>query len=172
MFFSKDCSLCRPHLNCMTPCAKLNCPIRHLRKIMYYLDSAIHTLDICLYFFTFSELAEAVIRAKNRNVVVRIILEDSMTHSDRSQLMNFYKEGIKPVFKQLDFLVHHKFVIIDNNILLTGSINWTKSAFFGNFENVLVTNESAIVKPFVHEFERILTMLTAIETNSENLITH
>lgn len=57
---------------------------------------------------------------------------------------------------------------------MTGSINWTKSAFFGNFENVLVTNESAIVKPFVNEFERILTMLTATttETNSETLDIH
>ncbi|KYN35511.1 Phospholipase D6 [Trachymyrmex septentrionalis] len=168
MFFSQDSSLCRPHLRCMQPCEKLNCSIRYLKRIIYYLDSAIHTLDICIYFFTFVDLAEAVIRAKNRNVVVRIILEDSMTHSDRSQLMNFYKEGIKPVFKELDVLVHHKFVIIDNNILLTGSINWTKTAFFGNFENVLVTNESAIVKPFVQEFERILTMFTATETKSEN----
>ncbi|KYQ51149.1 Phospholipase D6 [Trachymyrmex zeteki] len=174
MFFSQDCTLCRPHLRCMKPCAKLNCPVRHLRRIIYYLDSAIHTLDICIYFFTFTELAEAIIRAKNRNVVVRIILEDSMTHTDKSQIMNFYKEGIKPVFKSLDVLVHHKFVIIDNNIVMTGSINWTKSAFFGNFENVLVTNESAIVKPFVNEFERILTMLTATttETNSETLDIH
>ncbi|KYM92172.1 Phospholipase D6 [Atta colombica] len=169
MFFSQDSSLCRSHLKRMKPCKKLNCPIRHLKKIIHYLDSAIHTLDICLYFFTFVELAEAVIRAKNRNVVVRIILEDSMTCTDRSRLMNFYKEGIKPITKPLDVLVHHKFVIIDNNILITGSINWTKSAFFGNFENVLMTNESAIVKPFIHEFERMLTILTVTETNSENL---
>jgi len=67
--------------------------------------------------------------------------------------------------------MHHKFVIIDNNILISGSINWTKSAFFGNFENVLVTNESAIVQPFINEFERIWRMLNAIttETNSRNL---
>jgi len=67
--------------------------------------------------------------------------------------------------------MHHKFVIIDNNILISGSINWTKSAFFGNFENVLVTNESAIVEPFINEFERIWAMLNAIttETNSRNL---
>ncbi|KAG5311919.1 ZUC hydrolase, partial [Pseudoatta argentina] len=168
MFFSQDSALCRPHLKCMQPCRKQNCPIRYLKKIIYYLDSAIYTLDICLYFFTFVELAEAVIRAKNRNVVVRIILEDSMTYTDRSRLMTFCKEGIKPVVKQLDVLVHHKFVIIDNNILITGSINWTKSAFFGNFENVLITNESAIVKPFIYEFERMLTMLTDTETNSEN----
>lgn len=55
--------------------------------------------------------------------------------------------------------MHHKFVIIDNNILITGSINWTMTAFFGNFENIMVTNEAALVKPFADEFERIWTML-------------
>lgn len=72
--------------------------------------------------------------------------------------------------------MHHKFVIIDNNILISGSINWTRSAFFGNFENALVTNEPAIVKPFINEFERIWTMLqfnsTTAEVNSNNLNIH
>lgn len=31
MFFSKDSTLCRSHLGHMMPCAKLNCPVRHLR---------------------------------------------------------------------------------------------------------------------------------------------
>lgn len=85
-----------------------------------------------------------------------------------------YFTGIKPRSKQLDTLMHHKFVIIDNKILISGSINWTKSAFFGNFENVLVTNESAIVKPFINEFERIWTMFNVItaEDNSRNLNVH
>ncbi|XP_018405489.1 PREDICTED: mitochondrial cardiolipin hydrolase [Cyphomyrmex costatus] len=174
MFFSQDCILCRSHLTIMKPCAKLNCSVRYLRRIIHYLDFATYTLDVCIYFFTFPELAEAIIKAKNRNVIVRIIMEESMGRNDNSQLMNFYKEGIKPISKQLDVLMHHKFVIIDNNILITGSINWTKSAFFGNFENVIVTNESAIVKPFINEFERIFTMLTATttEADSKNLDIH
>lgn len=172
MFFSKDSSLCRTHLECMKPCAALNCPIRHLRTIINYLDSATDTLDVCLYFFTFPALAEAIIRAKNRNVVVRMILDESMAQNDTSQIMSFYNEGIKLISKKLDTLMHHKFVVIDNNILISGSINWTKSAFFGNFENMLITNESAIVKPFINEFERIWTMLNVnktTEANSKNL---
>jgi len=115
------------------------------------------------------ELAEAIIRAKKRNVIIRMILDESMSQNDTSQIMNFYKEGIKLKSKQLDVLMHHKFVVIDNNTLITGSINWTKSAFFGNFENVLVTNESALVKPFINEFERIWTMLNTIATKPDSI---
>lgn len=75
--------------------------------------------------------------------------------------------GLKPKVKRLNFLIHHKFAIIDNDIVITGSVNWTASAFFGNFENIIVTNEIAIVKPFINEFESIWTMLNSIETNPE-----
>lgn len=57
--------------------------------------------------------------------------------------------------------MHHKFIIIDNNILITGSTNWTMAAFFGNFENLMVTSESRLVKPFINEFEEIWAMVNA-----------
>ncbi|KAL0102457.1 hypothetical protein PUN28_018016 [Cardiocondyla obscurior] len=161
MFFSKDSNLCRSHLGLkLTPCMKLNCAVRYVRRLIQYLDSATDSLDICMYFFTFPDLAKAVINAKHRNVVIRMILDESMTQNDRSQIINFYKEGIQPVSQKLDILMHHKFAIIDNKILISGSINWTKSAFFGNFENVLVTDEVAIVKPFIYEFEKMWTMFS------------
>jgi len=58
------------------------------------LDSATDTLDVCIYFFTFPDLAEAIIKAKKRNVVVRMIVDESMAQNDTSQIMNFYKEGL------------------------------------------------------------------------------
>jgi len=66
--------------------------------------------------------------------------------------------------KELGTLMHHKFVIIDKNILITSSVNWTMSAFFGNFESIFVINEHAAVVPFVNEFERIWTMLDSINS--------
>lgn len=63
--------------------------------------------------------------------------------------------------------MHHKFVVIDNNILITGSTNWTMAAFFGNFENLMVTNESGLVEPFINEFENIWTMFNATEAESK-----
>ncbi|XP_070160616.1 mitochondrial cardiolipin hydrolase [Polyergus mexicanus] len=167
MFFSKESALCRPHLECRQLCRKANCAVGYFRKIINYLDSATDTLDICMYFFTCLPLVKAIINAHKRGVVVRIVLDESMTQNDGSQIMCFYKEGIKPKFKQLDVLMHHKFVIIDNNILITGSTNWTMAAFFGNFENLMVTNESGLVKPFINEFENIWMMFNATEAYSK-----
>lgn len=51
--------------------------------------------------------------------------------------------------------MHHKFMIIDNQILTFGSFNWTSQAVTGNLESLLVTNDQLIVKPFCTEFQRL-----------------
>lgn len=51
--------------------------------------------------------------------------------------------------------MHHKFCIIDDEVLITGSYNWTKNAARG-FENIIVaTHEFDLVKQYKHEFEDV-----------------
>ena len=63
--------------------------------------------------------------------------------------------GIVVRMKKFPFLMHHKFVIIDEQILAFGSFNWTTQAVTGNFESVLVTNDQQTVKPFCREFQKL-----------------
>ncbi len=51
--------------------------------------------------------------------------------------------------------MHHKFAIADNDLLLTSSYNWTRSAATSNRENVLVTDDPRAVGNFASEFERL-----------------
>ena len=51
--------------------------------------------------------------------------------------------------------MHHKFAIADNDLLLTGSYNWTRSASTENNENVIVTNHEKLVAPFREEFDKM-----------------
>ena len=62
-----------------------------------------------------------------------------------SQLKDSYvgelqKNGAFVRVKKSDYLMHHKFAIIDGKNLITGSFNWTMQAAMGNYENVLITN--------------------------------
>lgn len=49
--------------------------------------------------------------------------------------------------------MHHKFFIVDRKLLITGSANWTTQAFFGNCENILITNHEDLVSKFIQEFD-------------------
>ena len=51
--------------------------------------------------------------------------------------------------------MHHKFMVVDNKSLLTGSYNWTVSAMRYNHENILITEEAGVVRSFLKEFENL-----------------
>lgn len=51
--------------------------------------------------------------------------------------------------------MHHKFAVMDGQLLITGSLNWTLTAVQSNMENILVTEEPDLVQPFIKEFNKL-----------------
>jgi mitochondrial cardiolipin hydrolase len=51
--------------------------------------------------------------------------------------------------------MHHKFVVIDGRLLVTGSFNWTRQAIMGNRENLIVTDLPELVSSYLSEFEQL-----------------
>ncbi|MCL2924597.1 MAG: DUF655 domain-containing protein [Trichodesmium sp. MAG_R04] len=56
--------------------------------------------------------------------------------------------------------LHHKFGIIDNLIVITGSQNWTKAANKNNDETLLVIESSTVAAHFDREFQRLYRTAT------------
>ena len=53
--------------------------------------------------------------------------------------------------------MHHKVFIIDEKVVITGSMNPSKSGNENNDENVIIIEDEKIAKKYVDEFENILT---------------
>ena len=51
--------------------------------------------------------------------------------------------------------MHDKFVVIDDDIVITGSFNWTVQAAKANQENVLITDRPFYVFQYKEEFKRL-----------------
>lgn len=51
--------------------------------------------------------------------------------------------------------MHHKFALLDGRKLITGSLNWTMTAVQSNKENVIVTEEPELVRPYEDEFNKL-----------------
>uniref|UniRef100_A0A1B6GEV7 Mitochondrial cardiolipin hydrolase n=1 Tax=Cuerna arida TaxID=1464854 RepID=A0A1B6GEV7_9HEMI len=137
-------------------CSSKNCSFYNLSRMLHYLNSAESSLDVCLYLITMKDLGSAVIKAQKRGVKVRVICDEDMANGSGSQILSFQGNGL-PVkyFRKSTRLMHHKFAIIDKRILMSGSLNWTMQAFFGNWENIIITTERTIVREFLTEFERL-----------------
>ena len=51
--------------------------------------------------------------------------------------------------------MHNKFAVIDNEIVITGSYNWTASAGERNDENLLVIDDNYIVERYQDQFNNL-----------------
>ena len=52
---------------------------------------------------------------------------------------------------------HHKFAVIDEVVVLTGSMNWSESTEAWNYENVVTIRDSQIAKAYSKEFDSLFT---------------
>ena len=64
-------------------------------------------------------------------------------------------EGIPVKLDKNRYKMHHKVLIIDGRLLMTGSYNFTKSANRNNDENVLIIDSEEIVGEYLKEFYRL-----------------
>ena len=143
-----------------------------LEKLRSYLIKAIKSIDICLFNITSEQLSDYVTNTIEKGVKVRLIVDGSTFESSGSQVKKFLAAGAfvrsswKPSLmsdnfsgdKRItngDYLMHHKFAIIDESILVTGSFNWTMQALMGNNENIIITTEPRILNPFIEEFTNL-----------------
>ncbi|OOV19548.1 phospholipase D-like domain-containing protein [Flavobacterium sp. LM4] len=124
-------------------------------------------LQIAVTWFTNHELYNAIIKkleTPNFNLEL-IVLNDRI--NNKKEGVNFQKLidlKAKFYYSNVENMVHHKFCIIDNEIVITGSYNWTYYAENRNWENVLISDDSQVVKNYVEEFERIKSVHKLVET--------
>lgn len=50
---------------------------------------------------------------------------------------------------------HHKFAVVDHELLINGSFNWSRQAVLGNEENVVLMRNGGLVASFMEQFERL-----------------
>lgn len=125
-------------------------------KVVHYLNSAVTTLDICVFSITYNVLGDAIIEAHKRGVKVRVISDDEQAKNPGADIERLQQAGV-PLKVDLDpkAHMHNKFVLIDKQILLTGSFNWTKQAALKNNENFMATNDEYLIEKYGEEYERL-----------------
>ncbi len=135
------------------------------------LDGARQKLSIATYFFTSRPLAAAVKRAYERGINIQVII-DGTNESDYSKGFYLRKHGVdvryarglpkkmrksrKAKYRVKKYgIMHHKFVVVDDRLVATGSYNWTASAEKWNRENLLIINSASLARRYTQEFDRI-----------------
>jgi DNA uptake protein ComE-like DNA-binding protein len=108
-----------------------------------------------MYTFTDQEIALSLANAQKRGVKVRVYLDRSQIESTYSISRFLVQNGIKVRISSNNYIMHHKFAVIDNRVLLTGSYNWTASANNRNDENLMVIDDPEIITRYQNQFEKL-----------------
>jgi len=125
------------------------------QELIALINQATSTIDMALFTFTDDQLGAAVIRAHQRGVTVRVVLDGQNANSTGSEVEKLHTAGIPVRVDSASGRFHHKFVVIDGEIVITGSYNWSNAADDANFENVVVIHCPEIAAAFTQEFERL-----------------
>jgi phosphatidylserine/phosphatidylglycerophosphate/cardiolipin synthase-like enzyme len=113
-----------------------------LSDIRKKMRAATRSIRIALFTFTHPHLLEEVIAAHRRGVEVTVVVDmHSSFGASAKTIDGLKKAGIRVLTSQGVQLLHHKFIYIDEQILLMGSANWTKSAFYKNSDCILILHQ-------------------------------
>ncbi|MCX8103077.1 MAG: phospholipase D-like domain-containing protein [Candidatus Bipolaricaulota bacterium] len=113
------------------------------------------SIKIAMFYFTDDLLMAELAAAHARGVQIDAVWDfRGWERFEDSEIDDALHLGIG-VVDALPGLAHHKFAVIDDKTVITGSTNWSDSGFFSNDENLLVLESPEIAAQFSQQFERL-----------------
>jgi phosphatidylserine/phosphatidylglycerophosphate/cardiolipin synthase-like enzyme len=112
-------------------------------------------LWVAVFSFTHEAIAESLVAAAARGVDVAVVVE---TRQETPVMPRLLEGGVRVREDGNGSSMHHKFVVVDGDVVATGSFNWTNNADYNNDENLVILHSEGAAKQFAAEFLRVWDM--------------
>jgi len=124
------------------------------RAVVDEINKAQHSVEFMTFSFTSDPIGEALLNAQDRGVQIVGVMEkrQNSQYSEYSKLRNF---SVDVVWDGNPATMHHKVFIIDNETVITGSMNPTWSGAHQNDENLLIIDDPEIAQQYLQEYARV-----------------
>ncbi len=140
------------------------------------LKRAQNKIDLALFVFSEQKIADVMEKRHNDGVEIRALIDPGFAYRDFSEGLDLlgleklnrfcqYENDNNPWQNPITMMgvpdlpdgdiLHHKYGIIDNQIVITGSHNWSNSANHQNDEALLVIDNQIVANHFTKEFNRL-----------------
>jgi len=120
------------------------------------IDEVQNTLDIAAFELNNEVITEAILRAHERGVQIRIVTDDEHgLEDDDSTLADLELEEIPIVDDSRSALMHNKFMIMDGITVWTGSTNFTANGVYRNNNNLIALRSRRAVIAYQAEFDEM-----------------
>ncbi|MDJ0689845.1 MAG: phospholipase D-like domain-containing protein [Xenococcaceae cyanobacterium MO_188.B32] len=139
------------------------------------LQDANQSIDLALFVFSEQQLADILQSQQQQGVKIRGLFDRGFAFRYYSEALDLlgvsltykckYEDNNNPWQTPLDTVgipslargdkLHHKFAILDNSTVITGSQNWSAAANYNNDETVLIIQNPLVAAHFQQEFDRL-----------------
>jgi phosphatidylserine/phosphatidylglycerophosphate/cardiolipin synthase-like enzyme len=105
------------------------------------------------YSFTSAPIAKALVDAHKRGVQIQVILDKSQRSEKYSSADFVLHAGVPTYIDAKHAIAHNKIMVIDGEVVITGSFNFTKAAETSNAENLLVIRSPELAKKYAANWQ-------------------
>ena len=147
-----------------------------LNLLAEQLKAAKKSLDMALFVFSAQQLTNVLQEKVEQGVEIRLVADPGFASRPFSEVLDLLgvslpdhtckvEAGNQPLEQALQGVgtprlargdkLHHKFAVIDNKTVITGSFNWSPSAAHTNDETLLVIHSPQLAKHFTREMDRL-----------------
>lgn len=127
---------------------------RVMSRLVPLVSSAQQRVRFMAFSFTHVGLGNAMIERAQAGVDVQGIFETRGSETAASELPHLFCAGLPVRQDGNPGTFHHKVIVIDDAIVVTGSLNFSENADRSNDENVLVVSNQDIARLYLEEFDR------------------
>lgn len=134
-----------------------------LNAIVDTLRKAERSAKICVFTISDNRIVDAIKDMQLNGVNIKIISDNDKRY-DKGNDIDYIANrlGIDVKLDTTSAHMHHKFAVIDDEITITGSYNWTRSAETKNYENILVTDDKKVAETYTREFDKLWEVMEQI----------
>jgi phosphatidylserine/phosphatidylglycerophosphate/cardiolipin synthase-like enzyme len=129
-----------------------------LDRLVALVNGAQESVRFLAFSFTSSELADALAAAQARGVSVAGVMDEGQLNNTGGRFDFFRQAGIDVRVDPEGSNLHDKVIIIDGNIVVTGSYNFSNNAEFRNDENTLIIHNAGIAKQYLQQFDLVWSL--------------
>lgn len=127
-------------------------------KVANMLRTCKQTLDVAIFALTNDKIGASIEEAFKRGVKVRLIADDECAKFPGGEVYRLAALGIPTkTDNSFRYHMHHKFAILDNSVVVTGSFNWTSQAVKYNQENIMFLECPEIARQYTEAYNQLWT---------------
>ena len=123
-------------------------------RILEALENAKVSITVAMAWFTNKILLDKLIKKSEEGISVQVaIYDDGINKKHGVDLSNLPHKKIKGTKGGIS---HNKFCVIDNQVVITGSYNWSNNAEYRNDENITIQNDPKQATLYSVEYNKLV----------------